>query len=234
MYDLYTQIIQPEKNYYIFPEIESMRFALMNTHQIIDIQDYGAGSKVSNQTQRKVSQIARHSLASHKEARLLFKLVNHFQPNTLIELGTSLGITTLYLASANSKSQVFTFEGCPNTAQVAQNMFIAFELKNIDLTIGNIDQTLKIKTETIEQVDFVYFDANHRLEPTLRYFEILLEKSHENSVFVLDDIHWSKEMQQAWAAIKKHPKVNLTIDLFSMGLVFFRKGIEKQDFILRF
>jgi predicted O-methyltransferase YrrM len=168
-------------------------------------------------------------------AQLLFRLVNHFQPATTLELGTSLGLTTAYLAAANSRQQVITFEGCPNTAAVARETFEKLELKNVRLVEGNLDQTLPATLAGLTKpVDFVFFDGNHRYEPTLRYFEQCLAKAHENSVFVLDDIHWSAEMEQAWEAIKAHSAVTVTVDLFYVGLVFFRKTQPRQDFWLRY
>ncbi len=102
------------------------------------------------------------------------------------------------------------------------------------IVTGNIDQTLAAHVPALESIDLVFFDANHRYEPTLRYFETCLPKTHNDSLFVFDDIHWSAEMERAWAEIKAHPAVTVTIDLFWVGLVFFRREQPKQDFVLRF
>ncbi|RZK22361.1 MAG: class I SAM-dependent methyltransferase [Hymenobacter sp.] len=186
-------------------------------------------------TQRRVSTIARYAAKPPRLAQLLFRLVNHFQPATILELGTSLGLTTAYLAAATTRSQVITFEGCPNTAAVAHETFEKLGLQNVRLVEGNLDQTLPATLAALPKpVDFVFFDGNHRYEPTLRYFEQCLDKAHEDSVFVVDDIHWSAEMAQAWETIKAHPAVTVTVDLFYVGLVFFRKTQPKQNFWLRY
>ncbi|MEZ4903606.1 MAG: class I SAM-dependent methyltransferase [Spirosomataceae bacterium] len=170
-------------------------------------------------------------------ARLFYRLIQHFNYHTVFDLGTSLGLTTMYLAQANPKANITTFEGCPETAKVAARNFEQWAIASPPLSItiisGNIDETLMPQVAAVQKLDFVFFDANHRYEPTLRYFEQCLQKAHNDSLFIFDDIHWSAEMEAAWAAIKAHPSVTVTIDLFAVGLVFFRKQQPKQDFVLR-
>jgi predicted O-methyltransferase YrrM len=160
-------------------------------------------------------------------------MVNYFKPKEILELGTSLGITASYLASANKGPQVTTLEGAATISTLAQQTFNAQQLTNIKLITGNFDDTLK--DAVTKNYDFVFIDGNHRKEPTLRYFQQLLSCVHNNSVMVFDDIHWSKEMEGAWEEIKNHSSVTLTVDLFFIGLVFFRKEQkEKEHFVLRF
>jgi predicted O-methyltransferase YrrM len=234
VFELYTQVIKSKSWYYVFDEIEALRHTLLKSKQKITVQDLGAGSKVNASKQRNIEDIARYTLKNAKTGQLLFRLINHFQPYTIFDLGTSLGITTLYLSSPSKKTQVFTFEGCPQTLQVAQKNFNSLQYHHILPVSGNIDHTLQATLNKVTQVDFVFFDANHRLEPTWNYFQQCLEKAHEHSVFVFDDIYWSAQMEQAWQRIKNHPSVTLTIDLFDVGLVFFRKNQPKQHFALRF
>jgi predicted O-methyltransferase YrrM len=237
IFGLYTTVICHSGGFKAFGPIEARRRELLKNTQRIAVTDFGAGSQVAGAggLQRRVCDIARHAAKSPWLAQLLFRLVNHFQSATILELGTSLGLTTAYLAAADSRSQVITFEGCPSTATMARETFAKLQLRNVELVTGNLDQTLPATlTELTKPVDFVFFDGNHRYEPTLRYFEQCLSKAHENSVFVLDDIHWSAEMEQAWEAIKAHPAVTVTVDLFYVGLVFFRKKQPRQDFWLRF
>lgn len=234
VFELYTRVIKASDPYYIFPEIEACRNLLLLSAEEIVVEDMGAGSKVNLSRKRKVKDIARHSLKNTRTAQLLFRLVNYFNPQVIVELGTSLGISTLYLASPNENASVYTFEGCPQTLAVAQKSFKHFGYTHIVSVAGNIDQALPEQVAVIPQLDFVFFDANHRLTPTLNYFNTCLAKSHPQSVFVFDDIYWSSEMAEAWKQIKAHPQVMLTIDLFYVGLVFFRKEQPKQHFKLRF
>ena len=107
--------------------------------------------------------------------------------------------------------------------------------KNIELQQGNFNEILSPFIASTAPLDFVFVDGNHKYEPTIQYFNTLLPKLHEQSILVFDDIHWSKEMEQAWLEIQGHPSVTLTIDLFFIGLVFFRKeNIAKQNMVIRF
>jgi predicted O-methyltransferase YrrM len=237
VFNLYTTIIRHTGQYAAYAKVEKRRQALLASQQVLEVTDFGAGSQVAGAggRRRSVRDIARHAAKPPRLAQLLFRLVNHFQPATTLELGTSLGLTTAYLALADSRSQVLTFEGCPNTAAVARETFAQLDIHNVRLVEGNLDATLPATLAGLAQpLDFVFFDGNHRYEPTLRYFEQCLAKAHEDSVFVLDDIHWSAEMERAWEAIKAHPSVTVTIDLFYVGLVFFRKKQRREDFWLRY
>jgi len=235
VFALYNDIIQQDGFYSPFARIEAERKALLHRTDSITVCDFGAGSHTGAGTQRRVRDIAHTAAKPRKFGQLLFRLVNHFQPRTVLELGTSLGLTTAYLAAANSRTRVITFECCPQTATVARETFQSLGLTNVTLVEGNLDSTLALSAKNLgSPIDFVFFDGNHRYEPTVRYFEQLLPYRTEQSLYVFDDIHWSAEMTRAWETIKAHPEVLLTIDLFFVGLVFFRKNQPKQHFRLRF
>ena len=237
LFALYTQVIRAKTvlKPHLIP-IQALQKELRRSRQLISVTDFGAGSKVNASRQRTVSDIARHSQKPARFGRLLFRLIQRFETATIIDLGTSLGMTTAYLAQAAKlyDGKVFTFEGCPETASIARQNFSRLSLNNVEIIVGNLDETLAPTVATLNKVDFVFFDANHRYEPTVRYFETCLSKSHNDTVFVFDDIHWSDEMEQAWGYIKAHPAVTVTIDLFWIGLVFFRKEQPRQHFVLRF
>lgn len=234
VYQLFCSVINSKKEYYCFKPIENLRKEILNDQSIIKIQDLGAGSRINNRKERKVKDIAKTGLSSPKFSQLLFKLIGHFKPSNIIELGTSLGINTLYMSSYSSNARVFTFEGCPETAGYAEMMFNKMNKNNIEILKGDINVNLPLLIDTVDKVDFIYFDANHSYEPTLFYFETSLKKAHENSIFIFDDIHWSPEMERAWEEIKKHPKVTLTIDIFDAGMAFFNKRFNKENYILEF
>jgi len=152
----------------------------------------------------------------------------------VIELGTCLGITTAYLSKACPEAEVITIEGCPETAKVAYQNFKDLELENTELQVGNFDVLLPGIIAQQERLDFVYVDGNHRKDATLNYFNWCLPKVHEGSLLIFDDIYWSKGMKEAWEEIKAHPEVTVTIDLFWIGLVYFRKGQAKEHFKIKF
>lgn len=237
MYALYTDVIRTDnRSKKLFGPIRSLRKKLRRSQRVITITDFGAGSKINASRQRTIGDIARHSQKPNRFGRLLFRLVQEFQARSVVDLGTSLGLTTAYLAQATQPygGQVLTFEGCGETAAVARQNFEQLGYQNIKVVVGNLDETLAAEVAAFNPIDIVFFDANHRFEPTVRYFEACLPYIHNNTLFVFDDIHWSAEMEQAWAYIKKHPAVAVTVDLFWVGLVFFRQEQPKQDFILRF
>lgn len=236
LFALYTDVIRADNRHDpAFVPIRALQRELRKSREVITITDLGAGSKVNPSRQRTIGDVARTAQKPARFGRLLFRLIRRFQAKIIIDLGTSFGLTTAYLAGAVPPGgQVLTFEGCPQTASVARQHFERLCVQNVTVVVGNIDETLAPQLLALETVDFVFFDANHRYEPTVRYFEACLTMIHNDTVFVFDDIHWSAEMEQAWAYIKTHPAVSVTVDLFWIGLVFFRREQPKQDFTLRF
>lgn len=204
---------------------------LLNKEQIV-VTDFGAGSKVFKDNLRPINKIAKYAGLSKKRANLLINLVNYFKPKTILEFGTSVGLATAAMHLGNSKAKIITLEGCPNTISIAKNKFENFAFDNIKTVTGEFDSSLN-KLNLNATLDFVYFDGNHQKEATLKYFEFCLQYINNNTVFVFDDIHWTKNMEEAWEEIKKHPKVKVTIDTFQWGIVFFRKEQVKEHFTIR-
>lgn len=233
VYQFTEEVLEDDRWYYAFNEIEQVRTYMMNDKRKIEITDMGAGSQVEDKKERSISSLAKHSANQAFVCRMLFKIVNLYKPKTLLELGTSLGISTNYQAAASLNGQMLTIEGCPNTAHLAQGNFKLTKAENITLLNGSFDEILPTAFKELSELDYVFVDGNHRKEPTLLYFEQCLEHAHENSVFVFDDIHWSDGMEAAWKVIQNHPQVTLTIDLFFFGVVFFRKEQQvKEHFTL--
>jgi len=229
VYNLLTQSLYLQEKKPAFKKIQDYYKAVLSDDKFIKVTDFGAGSRVFKSNKRQVAAIAKNAGISLKRAILLNKLVSYFQFKNGLELGTSVGISSASIAM-NNKIQLNTLEGCPETAKIAQKYFKEFNLKNIDLQIGEFSTLVNAFTE---KIDFIYFDGNHQKEPTLKYFNQLLPLAHNNSVFIFDDIHWSKEMEEAWEDIKANPKVRVTIDSFFWGIVFFRKEQEIEHFTIR-
>jgi predicted O-methyltransferase YrrM len=235
VFDFITNVLNDRRRFYSYQMIEALRGKLSNDHRVIEVIDYGAGSAKGNTTQRKVRDIVRNAAKPAKYGRLLFRIAEYYECKQILELGTSLGISTAYLASANHAADVITLEGAPEIAALARRHFEELELNNIKVADGNFDETLDPVLTKSEPLDLVFFDGNHRYEPTLRYFNRCLKSSHENSIFIFDDIHWSEEMEQAWADMKSNPKVMCTIDLFFIGIILFKESFkQKQDFLIRY
>lgn len=230
VYDLYEKCIINKSNKTVIKDIEVLRKKLLNNKNTINITDFGTGTNCS----KKISHDVRYISKSPKQAQLLYSLVNYLKPNSIIELGTAMGISTMYLALANAKTKVITVEACPQRALIATKNFKALSLENIELIIAPFDEVLPLINKKIHSSVMICIDGNHTKEATISYFENFLPFITDDSIMVFDDIHWSKGMTDAWNCIKKNPSVTITIDLFFMGLVFIRKGQAKQDFILRF
>lgn len=234
VFDLYNKVLKNNMPFYAYAEMEKLREQLLSDSRSIAVNDLGAGSGAGLKKNRQVAAIAKTAAKAPEYAQLLFRLVDYFQPATVLELGTSLGMGTMYLAIARSKSRVITIEGCGETRKIALENFRKADLHNITSIHGNFDTELLQLLPQLESLDLVYFDGNHRREATLDYFSQCLEKANENSVFIIDDIYWSKGMTEAWEAIKAHPKVTVTLDLFQLGIVFFRTVQAKQHFVLKY
>jgi predicted O-methyltransferase YrrM len=234
VFDFITNVLTDRTEYDDYNEVEKLRKQLLNDQTILTIEDHGAGSS-SGSKERSVSSIARHAVKSKKYAQLLYRIVKYYRPHSIVELGTSLGITTSYLALASPGGNVFTLEGAPEIAGTARKNFETLEVRNVKLIEGNFNYTLPSVLYHLASVDLAFIDGNHRREPTENYFHWLLEESNTNSIFIFDDIHWSKGMEQAWEHIKAHPVVRCSIDLFFIGIIFFRQEFkEKQHFSIRF
>ena len=234
VYQLVDEVIYNRNPNPIYDSIEAARNTLLADDRMITITDLGAGSHVNNNRQKKISDITQNALKPPRLAQLLYRLAAFMQPRNITELGTCLGITTLYLKAAAPNATLYTLEGCPQTAGVAQSVFEKAGLQNINVVTGNFDDTLQGVLSRFNELDFVYIDGNHQKEATLRYFEWCLPKAHENTLLIFDDIYWSSGMKEAWQQIKARPGVTITVDLFWIGLVFFKKGKVKEDFKIRF
>lgn len=224
----FTQNVVYNKNpYYYFSEIESVRKELLKDPRILSFVDLGTGKN----REITVQQIAKISAKRPKIAQLLSHLVKFVNATTVMELGTSLGISTAYLAAASPNISCITFEGSKQVMKIAQENFKKLHLDNIEIVAGNINETLQPRLNKLAQkLDVVFFDANHRKKPVLDYFTKCLEHIHDESVFIFDDIHWSVEMEEAWEIIRKHPSVSATFDLYEIGIVFFNKQFQKKTF----
>jgi predicted O-methyltransferase YrrM len=235
VFDFVTKVLNDGKQYDGYEKVEDIRSRSIRDKTVLKIEDHGAGSSSSQLDQRSVSSIARHAVKSKKYGQLLYRIVKYYRPKSVVELGTSLGITTCYLSLANPDSDVLTFEGATEIGNIAKQNFGRLQLENIRPIDGNFDYTLYPAIYNLPSVDLAFVDGNHRSKPTLNYFDCLLPKMNDHSIFIFDDIHWSLEMEQAWEQIKMNPAVRCTIDLFFIGIVFFRQEFkETQHFKIRF
>ena len=259
----WVRMVMSDKNtYYVWDEIEEIRQEMLKDTRELEFVDYGSGgplptspSKGRSANMRRVCDIAKGSLARRKEAQLLARLVGWLgrplltSPSrggtgdeasedrkglTIVELGTSLGVTTAYLAAMDSRNKVVTYEGCPAVAEVARANWEKLGLSNIACVVGEITvDSLQLAVDRLSGIDVAFIDANHTYEATLTYFNALASRVHEKSVVVVDDIHYNEDMEKAWKAICADERVTTTMDLYRMGLVFFDKHYWRKHYKMR-
>ena len=233
VFELITEVLFDKYLFYSFKQIDDYRRELKKSKEIIEVTDFGAGSHVMKSNRRKVSDIYKNSAIRAKYGEILFKLVNRYKSKTIVELGTSLGVSSLYLALPSISGRVQTIEGCAETAGVAVKGFKELILNNVTSLVGRFYDVLPGVLDETGIIDFLFIDGHHEHGATLDYFRMCKEKAGNNSIFVFDDIHWSEGMERAWEDICNDPDVTITVDLFQLGLVFFRNESKKQHFVVR-
>lgn len=232
--ELLNLSLDKTRQYYHFDKIDMIREQYLVNKARISVTDKGAGSQFGAVKSKTIAQIAKHSAIQQKYGELLSRLIISFKPPSIIELGTSLGISTLYLSLPNKGTRVTTIEACSQCASIAQQTFNQQLCNNIQTNIATFDEALPTILAHCKRIDFAFIDGNHRGDATLNYFHLLLQKSHSNTIFVFDDIHWTRDMFEAWQTICQHPQISLTIDLFQFGIVFFHPQTEKQHLTIKY
>ena len=233
IYNFITEVMDQERAYYKYGEIEYLRELYLKSEDSIPFIELGAGSKKLSGTTRPIAQIAKTSLSPVKTCRILFNTVKFYNCKNILELGSSLGISTAYLASVDDDTKVISLEGNPASADIARHNAAQLELSNIEIITGSFEETLMPTLDRMKQVDLAYLDGNHSYDATIKYFDKILPYLNENSVIVLDDIYWSDGMLNAWKQLIQHPSVTYSIDIYSSGFLFFTKSMKsKQHFVL--
>ncbi|MCW3786037.1 O-methyltransferase [Plebeiibacterium sediminum] len=232
-FDIVRHDFYENDSYYHFDLINKIRKDLLEDRRKVDVNDLGAGSKKFSNKLRRISSLVKYNATPRMQGELISRLIARFKPQNIIELGTSLGLGTLYLAMPNSRASVFTVEGCSNIAAVAENTFKKAQATNIRLLNDSFENALPKLLSEMDQVDMVYFDGNHSYDATISYFNMCLAKASDSALFIFDDIHWSKGMEQAWNEIIDNNKVSVSFDLFRFGIAIINKDVLKQHYIVK-
>lgn len=233
VYEFMQQVLYDPRTFYAYTEIENVRKKLLRSRQRISFIDYGAGRTSDLPAKKMLSSILKKSSKPPQQAQLLFRIACHYKCAKIIELGTNMGISAMYLASSGANTKVVTIEGAKELAEIARTNATTLGMQNIEILADTFENALPLALQKFGKTDLVYFDGNHRKEATLAYFYQVLPHLHEKSILVFDDIYWSAQMKEAWQEIRTNPDVTITIDLYHFGLVFFRKELSRQHFTLR-
>lgn len=232
VFKLVTKGLYKEKSKEKWMQFLSIKKEYIQDNRTIHVTDFGAGSKIFKTNIRKVAKIAKVAGISNKKAALILKVVSYFKPEKILEIGTSIGLGSSLFSIANPLAKINTLEGCIETASIAKEYFKKNNLENITIEVGNFNQSLS-KLIDNKKFDCIYFDGNHTKKATLNYFKTCLSSINNNSFWIFDDIYLSKEMQETWEIIKKRPEVTVSVDLFHIGIIFFRKEQAKEHFKIR-
>ncbi len=233
MFNLITQVFNnkiPDKGLKkVFLEYDKIK----RCDRVLICAEIGAGTSYNKQNKLTVNKIVKRSSINKKYGQLLYNLVRYFNPTQILELGTSVGVSTAFISQASPNATFKTIEGVPQKIEIAKQ--IASELQtNAEFVKGNFDTVLNTVLDKFQNLDFVFFDGNHTRQATIDYFNQCVAKVQNDSIFVFDDIHWSEEMEEAWEDIKSHEKVTLSVDLFRLGLIFFKKELSNQHYVIKF
>jgi len=234
VFDFVANLLYQQYTFYDFEKIDTWREELSKIKQKIKVSDFGSGSSVSTLKKRKVGNIVINSSISKRYGEVLYRMINFFGPSGILELGTAAGISTLYLGLPKSSAKLVTIEGCADIIYWAEKSFKHFKMKNIELLCGKFTELIPEALKMLPSLDFLFIDGDHNKKSTLEYFNHFLKYVHNDTVIVFDDIHWSQEMEDAWNEIINNPKITVSIDIFRLGIIFFKKECQKQHFIVRF
>lgn len=215
----------------IYNEIENLRVSAGQDNSKIDF--YELGAKRQFKRSKRIKDILSKSVSPKQKCELLQNISKKAGEGVIVEIGTSLGFVSAYLAIGNSEKSVFTFEGNPTIVDFANRMHKNLNINNVFIVNGDFEDTLDKNLSKINLISFAFIDGNHQENATIRYFEKVLKKCNEDSIIVLDDIYWSKAMNQAWNKIKRYEQVSASIDLFQIGIVFLKSSLHGNFTVIK-
>ena len=234
VYDFIINVMEKSRNDpQKYHGVEFLRHKMLKSKAQIKIQDFGAKKK--GEYEIKLSKMVQNTAKMAKYARLLHQTCLYYKPTVALEIGTNVGISSMYQALAIPEGYLFTLEGSPSCAEIASYNLQRLGLQNTQIVVGDFKDTLPKVLAQLPKLDYVFFDGNHSMEATLDYFNQCKKLAHNDTIFIFDDINWNDDMQECWQIIKLDKDVKITLDIFFMGIVFFRgENTEKEDFTIRY
>ena len=231
VYDLITKCFYDKTPFSAYHNLKALRNKLIYNQDLVKVKHYSEASKVFQSNHQKISTIVKSEGSSYKKQKQLYRITNYFKPKNVLELGTSVGLGSAAMAIASNNSIIKTVEVNKNISDIAKKVFKSYQLKNIQIDTSSFKDFFK--KSNYENLDLVYLDGTCDKESTIENFNSLLKYDHNESVFIINNIYWSKEMTEAWNIIKKQKEITVSIDTFYWGFLFFRKEQPKQHFTIR-
>jgi precorrin-6B methylase 2 len=250
VYNFLTNVIRGENNAEVAGQVEALRREMKRDRQVITVTDMGAGSMKNNDSLRRVSDIAQYAALPAKQIELLMRMAGSLERGAkgreqgergkekgaesrepggrgegiILELGASLGISSLGMALAAPERKVITVEGCSELARLAETNLRKYGAENTEILNMEFSEALKtLKTRNI-RVDFAFIDGNHRGEALVEYVNTLTGMGEE-MIIVADDIHLSRDMYQAWKDIVESHIAEASMETLRFGILFRRKSL---------
>lgn len=230
VFDLMDKCLKIQYDKEDYENLNDLFSALKMDPRSIEVQDFGAGSKKLSKI-RAVPKIFKRSSSNGRYGKLLYQLSKFYQFKTVLEFGTSLGVGTSYIQLGSPKAKITTVEACENTRELALESFEMLELENIESIRSTFVEFIEDKPNI--KFDLIYIDGHHDGEALLKYMNALEENSHDETVFILDDIRWSDSMFKAWNKVVNDDRYHVTLDFFRFGIVVPRKHQIKEHFTLK-
>lgn len=256
VYDLIRKVIVNEERWKVPGRVVEVHRALLKDRTRLAFEEFGAGSRVASTesggdsrddftgsdagsgitsvASRSIRSLTRRSSVNRRFGRFLFRLVRWFRPDELIELGTGIGVSTLYLSAAFDR-QMESVEASPQKHAFSKVLFEQYGIKNVKTHCGTFMQCFEDVVPDPDARSMVFLDGDHRYGATMELVERLIDtRKNGEMLIVIDDIHWSEEMERAWNELRHDSRIPFTVDLFQVGLVFIRDEVSKQHFTLTF
>ena len=234
LYDLIINTFNNSFQYETYSRIEKLRKIIRTDRQNYIYTNYRPSQNVYTRHPRKVSDVVKKTAISPKHARLIFRLINKFNPNVSLELGTGVGVTTAYIASAKKHNIVYTVDKNNELTDYARHNLQYLDIENVRIINDTFEEAIKKIIRLNKKIDFLLIDGNHTKTATITYLSQMYSLFHNDTIIIIHDIHWSPEMESAWKTIINNPDIKLAIDLFFMGIIFFKSELNKQNFVIKF
>ena len=230
LFKLFTYCCDDQNDFRDFDVIEEKRKSLLRSGDKIHRIDYGTGSdKLNPLAEEQISKIANRSLSLPFQCRFLYRLMIFMKSKVILEFGTSLGITASYMAKGSIASKVITVEGDPALSKRANEIFNDLEIGNIQMVNSTFEDYLRDGLKEIESIDFLFLDGNHKSGPLISYYLSLKPKFNTNTIVMVDDIYWSKDMEEGWSVLINMAEVTQSVDCFHFGLLFFSPDFRNRE-----
>jgi len=234
LFEFIHEVVFNASKHEVPAEIRIVHRALRKDRNLIPAGTLGAKSAVDNSENRTVGSFVRSSSVSEKYGAVLYRITRWFKPETIVELGTGLGVSAMYLATGSPQTQLHTIEGSHSRADFSHKLIKRCGLKEVKVHRGELEKKLEELIPDLKERFVAFVDGNHYHEPTVRYVRSLVDLAGDEALIVVDDIYWSKEMQLAWKEVISWPEVKVSIDLFHMGILLLRRDLQKARLKIKF